>query len=224
MIKESTVGVGHIMAAEVMVSGRKYTAIRYESSNGHAQYYSPEGKSLQRAFIRKPVNYSRISSAYNPNRMHPILNLKRPHYGVDFAAPSGTPIKAASDGKVLFAGKKGGYGNMIILNHGNQVTTRYGHMKKFATGMHSGKRVEKGDVIGYVGSTGLATGPHLHYEYRVHGKAFNPLKVHLPEARSIPTAQMTQFKSITAPLLSELNVEQETQFAQATPLIEEQKA
>lgn len=213
MINDTTVGVGNIMAAEVVANKKTYTAIRYEKSNGQARYYSPEGQSLQRAFIRNPVKYARISSKFNPQRMHPILNIKRPHYGVDYAAPAGTPIKAAGDGKVIFAGKKGGYGNTIIINHGNNVTTRYGHMKRFAKNIHTGSRVEKGNIIGYVGSTGLATGPHLHYEYRRNGKALNPLTVSLPESYSVPKSQLKAFQQISSPLLAKLHTN--TQFAKA---------
>ena len=219
VINDTTIGVGHIVAAEVTVQGKTYTAIRYKDTNGSAHYYSPEGESLQRAFIRKPVQYHRISSSFNPNRMHPILKIKRPHYGVDFAAPAGTPVRAASDGRITFFGKKGGYGNMVIINHGDQITTRYGHLKKFAKNIRSGKRIDKGMVIGYVGSTGLATGPHLHYEYRVRGRAYNPLKVKLPSSRQIPKAQLVQFKSTTAPLLSELQTgASKTMLAQTSKL------
>jgi len=216
IINGTTIGTGDIVAAEVTAHKKTYTAIRYQPANGRAQYFSPNGESLQKAFLRNPVKYARISSKFNPNRMHPILNIKRPHYGVDFAAPAGTPVKAAGDGKIAFAGRKGGYGNTIIINHGNNVTTRYGHLKKFAKNIRPGIRVEKDKVIGYVGSTGLATGPHLHYEYRLNGKALDPLKVKLPESYSLPKTQMAQFKAITNPLLAELQNTSPTRFAQAT--------
>ncbi len=213
VINGKTVSIDHIVAAEVNTKKHHYQALRYKTGNA-TRYYTPEGKSLDPAFSRAPVKYYRISSQFDPQRIHPILKIKRPHYGVDFAAPRGTPVHTVSDGKVIFADKDGGYGNVVVINHGNRVQTRYAHLKKFANNIQKGSKVTKEQVIGYVGSTGLATGPHLHYEYRIHGKAYDPLKVMLPESYTIPETQLAQFKIVTAPLLAELN-SNTTQFAKA---------
>lgn len=205
VVNDMTVAIGNILAAKIVANGKPYTAIRYEPSKGQARYYSPDGQSFQRAFMRNPVPSSRISSKFNPNRLHPILNIRRPHYGIDYSAPAGTPVKAAGDGKIIFAGRKGGYGNTIIINHGNQITTRYGHLKKFMKNIRPGLRVGQGDIIGFVGSTGLATGPHLHYEYRVNDKALNPLTVSLPENYALPHKELQQFKHLSSVILAELD-------------------
>ncbi|MCB1744589.1 MAG: peptidoglycan DD-metalloendopeptidase family protein, partial [Gammaproteobacteria bacterium] len=154
-----------ILAAEYQSRGEVLRAVRYADPSGHAAYYTPDGYAMRKAFMRNPVEFSRISSRFNLNRRHPILHRLRAHKGVDYAAPSGTPIRAAGDGVVQFAGRKRGYGTTIVLQHGSKYTTLYAHMSKLAGGMREGKRVKQGKIIGYVGSTGLATGPHLHYEF-----------------------------------------------------------
>jgi murein DD-endopeptidase MepM/ murein hydrolase activator NlpD len=196
---------GAIVAAEFMNQGKAYRAARYTDASGHSDYYTPDGHSLRKAFIRAPLNFTRISSNFNPNRRHPVLNTIRAHRGVDYAAPTGTPIRAAGDGKVTFRGVQGGYGNVIILQHGSNITTLYGHMSRFATA-RVGARVKQGEVIGYVGKSGLATGPHLHYEYRVNGAHRNPRTVPLPPADPVPAAYQEDFRNVTATLWRQLDL------------------
>ena len=179
------VGNGPILAVRFENDGVLREAIRYVDSEGTTAYFTPEGKSLQRAFLRTPVPGRRVTSGFSYNRLHPILKVRRPHLGVDYGAPRGTPIVATADGKVIRASRKGGYGKTIILRHGQNYRTLYAHLSRYAKGLRKGKWVKKGQVIGYVGSTGLSTGPHLHYEIHVDGKARNPLSLKLPRAASI---------------------------------------
>jgi murein DD-endopeptidase MepM/ murein hydrolase activator NlpD len=195
---------GPILAARFVNQGREYLAVRYVAPNGHAGYYTPDGRSLRKAFLRAPLQFTRVSSPFSLHRRHPILNLIRAHKGVDYAAPIGTPVRAAGDGRVIFAGRKGGYGNLIELDHSRGITTVYGHLSRFAHGIRPGRRVEQGEVIAYVGMTGLATGPHLHYEYRVNGVYKNPQTVKLPEAVPIDDTLRADFIAKTAPLLAML--------------------
>jgi murein DD-endopeptidase MepM/ murein hydrolase activator NlpD len=195
---------GEIVAAEFVNQGKTFRAARFRDASGRAGYFTPEGRSVRKAFIRAPLNFSRISSNFNPSRRHPVLNTIRAHRGVDYAAPTGTPIRAAGDGKVLFRGVQGGYGNTIVLQHGGNITTLYGHLSRFGSA-RAGARVNTGDVIGYVGSSGLATGPHLHYEYRVNGVHRNPRTVSLPPADPIPADQQTAFQTATEPLWRQLD-------------------
>jgi len=176
---------GPVLAALFVNEGREYRAVRYVTPAGNAQYYTPEGRSVHRAFLRMPVEFARVSSVFNLSRRHPILNRIRAHKGVDYAAPSGTPVRVAGDGRVAFVGKKGGYGNVIDIDHSRGLVTSYGHLSRFAKGLRAGQKVTQGSVIGYVGMTGLATGPHLHYEYRVGGVHKNPQTVPLPAAEPI---------------------------------------
>ena len=198
------VGEGDILAAEFVNQGDAYRAIRFTDDDGRVDYYTPEGKSVRKAFVRAPLSFSRISSNFNPRRRHPKLNTIRAHRGVDYAAPTGTPIKAAGDGKVIHRGRKGGYGNTVILQHGGNITTLYAHMSKFGRG-RIGSRVRQGQVIGYVGATGLATGPHLHYEYRRNGVHLNPRTVKLPDAEPIQAEYLPQFQQAAGPLLQQLD-------------------
>ena len=196
---------GEIIAAEFNNNGRTYRAVRFVDDSGHADYYTPDGHSVRKAFIRAPVDFTRISSNFNMHRRHPILNTIRAHKGVDYAAPKGTPIKAAGDGKVIFRGVKGGYGNAVILQHGGNITTLYGHMSRFASGVGLGTRVRQGQTIGYVGSTGLATANHLHYEYRINGVHRNPRTVSLPQADPIAAKYRERFLATSGPILAELD-------------------
>lgn len=207
---------GEIVAAEFNNNGRTYRAVRYVDQRGRSDYFTPEGRSVRKAFIRAPVDFTRISSSFNPRRKHPILNTIRAHRGVDYAAPRGTPIKAAGDGKVIFRGRKGGYGNTIILQHGGNISTLYGHMTRFANSSRIGKRVKQGQTIGYVGSTGLATAAHLHYEYRVNGVHRNPRTVKLPQAAPIKDEYRQDFLAASAPILGELDQFKRTQLAAAS--------
>jgi murein DD-endopeptidase MepM/ murein hydrolase activator NlpD len=181
--------------------------VRYVGPNGRADYYTPDGRPVRKAFLRYPVDYARISSGFSTARRHPVLNRVRAHKGIDFAAATGTPIKAAGAGRVVSRGRNGGYGNVVVLAHSGGVTTLYGHMSRFAKGLSVGDRVAQGQVIGYVGMTGLATGPHVHYEYRVNGVHKNPARVTMPKADPIPASLMADFKAQTAPLLARLDAE-----------------
>ncbi len=203
---------GEIVVAEFNNNGQTYRAIRFIDDSGRSDYYTPDGHSVRKAFIRAPVDFTRISSNFNPRRRHPILNTIRAHRGVDYAAPRGTPIKAAGDGKVIFRGVKGGYGNTIILQHGGNITTLYAHMSRFA-GARIGSRVRQGQTIGYVGSTGLATANHLHYEYRLNGAHRNPRTVKLPQANPIDQRYRQQFLATVEPILQELENFKNTQLA-----------
>jgi murein DD-endopeptidase MepM/ murein hydrolase activator NlpD len=195
---------GPILAAEFVNRGEIFRAIRYENRDGDFAYYDDEGMSKRRAFLRTPIKFGRISSGFNPKRWHPVLKKWRSHKGVDYAAPTGTPILASGDGRVIFRGTKGGYGNTVILQHAGKYTTLYAHMSKFARKVQNGSRVKQGQVIGYVGMTGLATGPHLHYEFRVEGVHKDPLRVKLPKSLALPETEIPQFKTTAAPLLAQL--------------------
>ena len=196
---------GEVLAAEFVNNGRVYRAVRFVGDNGSAGYYTPNGLAMRKAFLRAPVEFSRVSSAFNPHRHHPILNLIRGHMGTDYAAPIGTPVHAAGDGHVSFEGQRGGYGNAIVLTHGANVSTLYGHMSRFARNVHVGTRVQQGDVIGYVGMTGLATGPHLHYEYLTNGVHRNPQTVQLPGAEPLRAQDLQRFREAAAPLIAALS-------------------
>nr|WP_276611194.1 peptidoglycan DD-metalloendopeptidase family protein [Thioalkalivibrio sp. XN8] len=196
---------GEIVAAEFSNQGRSYRAVRFPDEDGRASYYTPEGDNMRKAFLRAPVHFTRVSSNFNPNRLHPVHKIRRPHRGVDYAAPTGTPIMAAGDGKVISAGTQGGYGRTVVLQHGGNVTTLYAHMSRIAASARVGRRVKQGDIIGYVGATGTATGPHLHYEYRINGVHKNPRTVDLPKADPVPAARRAEFAAVTAPLVAELD-------------------
>ncbi len=204
---------GEIIAAEFNNNGRTNRAIRFVDETGHSDYFTPDGHSVRKAFIRAPVDFTRVSSNFNPNRRHPILNTIRAHRGVDYAAPRGTPIKAAGDGKVIFRGVKNGYGNAVILQHGGNITTLYAHMSKYAAKARVGSRVRQGQTIGYVGATGLANANHLHYEYRISGVHRNPRTVQLPRANPISDKYREQFFTTAAPILEELEQFKSTQLA-----------
>ena len=205
-------GDGEIIAAEFNNNGRTIQAIRYVDKEGRSDYYTPDGKSIRKAFLRAPVDF-RVSSSFNPNRRHPVLKTVRPHRGTDYAAPSGTPIKAAGDGKVIFRGVKSGYGNVVILQHGGNITTLYAHMSRFEPKVRNGSRVRQGQTIGYVGKTGLVTGVHLHYEYRLNGVHRNPRTVKLPQADPIKAEYRDDFLASAEVVLDELLRYKRTQVA-----------
>jgi murein DD-endopeptidase MepM/ murein hydrolase activator NlpD len=196
---------GEVLAAEFVNSGKVYRAVRFVTESGNASYYTPDGLPMRKAFLRAPVEFTRVSSVFNPHRMHPILNLIRGHMGTDYAAPTGTPVHAAGEGRVSFAGRRGGYGNAVVLAHSNSVSTLYGHMSRFAKNIRVGTHVQQGEVIGFVGMTGLATGPHLHYEYLVNGVHKNPQTVQLPGAEPLRAEALQKFRDLTAPLLADLS-------------------
>ena len=187
-------GEGRILAAEFTNRGKTIRAILNIDDLGHESYFSGNGNAMHKAFLRNPVHFSRISSKFNLNRKHPILNKIRAHKGVDYAAPTGTEIKSTADGKISFLGTKGGYGNTIEIEHGGKYSTLYAHLSKFSRRLKIGTLVKQGEVIGEVGQSGLATGPHLHYEFRINGLHINPLTVKLPQAQPIESRYLRQFK------------------------------
>ncbi len=195
---------GEILAADFYVFNKWRTAMRYENSEGDVGYYYPDGRTMKRDFLRTPVDFTRISSKFNPNRLHPVFKTKRPHKGVDYAAPTGTPIYAAGSGRISFAGSQRGYGNVVYIKHDGAHETVYAHMSRFA-GFKKGDRVKQGDLIGYVGSTGWATGPHLHYEFRLNGVHKDPLKVTKQITQKLPAKEMAKFKALSTDLLAMLN-------------------
>jgi murein DD-endopeptidase MepM/ murein hydrolase activator NlpD len=200
---------GEVLAAEFVNSGKVYRAARFVNDAGSAGYYTADGKPMRKAFLRAPVEFTRVSSVFNPHRLHPILNLIRGHMGTDYAAPVGTPVHAAGDGSVSFEGQRGGYGNAVVLAHGNNIETLYGHMSRFAKRLRVGSHVSQGDVIGYVGMTGLATGPHLHYEYLMNGVHKDPQTVHLAGAEPLSAESLDKFRADCAPWLALLAAPQQ---------------
>jgi len=189
---------GRLLAAEFVNQGRTLRAVHYGTS-----YYTPEGKNLRKAFLRAPLEFSRVSSGFGM-RNHPIHGGWRQHTGTDYAAPTGTRVRAAGDGVVEFAGQKGGYGNVVILRHGNQTTTLYGHLSRIA--VHRGARVAQNDTVGFVGQTGWATGPHLHYEFRIAGQPRNPRSIALPAAHPLPAGELAAFSAQAEPLVARLDL------------------
>jgi murein DD-endopeptidase MepM/ murein hydrolase activator NlpD len=204
---------GRLLAAEFVNQGRTLQAVYFDYAEGQGGYYTTDGKNIRKAFLRSPLEFSRISSGFS-NRFHPILKQWRAHKGIDYAAPTGTRVKATGDGIVDFAGRhQGGYGNLVVLRHQSKYTTWYGHLSGFAKGVRKGARVAQGDVIGYVGATGLATGPHLHYEFRINDVHQNPLRVVLPAAPPINADQKAAFDAATAPLAQRLQFLRDTNLA-----------
>lgn len=204
---------GRVLAVEFVNKGKSHQAIYFRSSNGADGYYTPEGESLRKAFLLSPLTFSRVSSGFTNARFHPILKEWRAHRGIDYAAPTGTPVKATSSGIVAFSGSQKGYGNLVVLKHNGKYETAYGHLSRFASGLSKGKRVNQGDVIGYVGSTGMATGPHLHYELRVDGVQRDPAKVVLPTAPPIAKRDLNTFQKETQSLVARLNIMRNIQLA-----------
>ena len=213
-VDDQRVGTGNILAARFTNRGKTYTAVRYTDRNGQSSYYRADGTSMRKAFIRTPVEFARISSRFNPGRRHPVLNKIRAHKGVDYAAATGTPIKATGDGRVVHVGRKGGYCNTVVIKHGQTYQTLYAHMSRYASGLRAGSNVSQGQVIGYVGATGLATGPHLHYEFQVNGTHVDPLSVKLPASDPIPQSERTAFMTLSNQLMASLDQQGATQLAQ----------
>ena len=212
-VEGQRVGTRNILAARFTNRGKTYSAVRYTSKDGTTSYYNADGTSMRKAFIRTPVDFARISSRFSNGRKHPILNKIRAHKGVDYAAPHGTPIKSAGDGKVLLAGRKGGYGNTVIIQHGQRYRTLYAHMQGFAKGVRNGSTVKQGQIIGYIGTTGLSTGPHLHYEFQVDGVHVDPLGLKLPMADPIAKSEMPRFMQQSQPLMARMDEERATMLA-----------
>lgn len=191
------VRAGRVLAGEFRNGNRLHQSIWYEDSNKVGGYYTIDGKSLKKAFLKSPLEFSRISSGFSL-RVHPISGKWRRHQGVDFAAPTGTPIRAAADGAIKFVGVQGGYGNFIEISHWNNITTAYAHMSRFASGIRNGTKVAQGQVIGYVGSTGWSTGPHLHYEFRVKGVPRDPMSVDIPNTQALTGPELQRFHTVSA--------------------------
>jgi len=194
----SLIKTGKVLAAEFTNNGKNYRALMYRDPDGEINYYTPEGKSLQKSFLRSPLEFSRISSGFSLGRFHPILQRMRAHKGVDFAAPTGTRIKATSGGVISFVGTKSGYGNIVVLQHQNGISTVYGHLSRFVSGLRKGMKVSQGEIIGFVGMTGLATGPHLHYELLLRGQHRNPMTIALPAAKPIEAKYSADFAAASA--------------------------
>lgn len=197
------VRTGRILAAEFINQGEKHTVVLHREGDGNEAYYTPDGRGLNQAFLRYPLEFSRISSTFG-RRLHPIHKRWRSHNGTDFAAARGTPVKASSDGKISFVGTQRGYGNTVKIQHRNSFSTLYAHLNGFAKGIGKGRRVRQGDVIGYVGSTGWATGPHLHYEIRVNDTPQDPMRIALPAVEPLDQKALAAFKKETTPLLERL--------------------
>jgi len=205
MIDGKEIDSDEIIAAEFINQGSSHVAVRYINESGIASYYTPDGQSMQRAFLTTPVDFIKISSPFDMHRKHPILNRIRAHKGIDYAARTGTPVKTTGDGTVTFSGRKGAYGQVVIIQHNDRYETLYAHMSGFKKGLQVGNHVKQGDVIGYVGQTGLATGPHLHYEFHVDGIYRDPETVKIPHSMPISNALLDDFKSQTQPFFAQLN-------------------
>ena len=200
------VGTQHLLAAEFSNQGKDLKAIRYTNKDGASGYFTPQGREMKKAFLRTPLIDARISSHFNPGRFHPVLHKIRVHKGTDFAAKTGTPIMATGNGKVVTLGRKGGYGRTIIIRHRDGYTTTYAHMSRYKKNLKQGQKVYQGDIIGYVGSSGLATGPHLHYEFHKAKKAVNPMTVSLPNSMSLTRSELQDFRNKAINLVLQLNV------------------
>jgi murein DD-endopeptidase MepM/ murein hydrolase activator NlpD len=215
------VRIGRVLAAEFVNKGVTFRAYYFGDSQddslsaGYRGYYSEDGKNLRKAFLRSPMEFSRVTSRFSLSRFHPIMQAWRAHKGTDFGAPTGTPVRATADGAVDFAGRQGGYGNFILLRHQGAYSTGYGHLSRFAAGLRKGSRVHQGQVIGYVGQTGWATGPHLHYEFRVSNVQRNPMSVALPAALPIPADKLVAFRASSQPLSGQLALARGLMFAAA---------
>lgn len=207
------VKTGRLLAAEFINQGKSYLAIYFKDAQGREGYFNQDGQSLKRAFLKSPMPFSRISSGFSGARFHPVLQRWRAHKGIDYAAPTGAPVRAVADAKVEFIGRQGGYGNLIVLKHQGAYSTAYGHLSRFGKGMKRGARVDQGQVIGYVGSTGLATGPHLHYEFRINNVQKNPLALKLPTSYPLDSRSKAQFASKAAPLVANLQLLRNTNLA-----------
>ncbi|CAM2985122.1 peptidoglycan DD-metalloendopeptidase family protein [Legionella anisa] len=212
-VEDKMVGIGDVVAVSYTSQGKTAQAIRHISRNGARDYYTPKGESFKKAFSRYPIKFSHISSTFSNSRYHPILHYKRAHKGIDLAAPIGTPIQSVGDGTIANIGRHNGYGNMIEIKHDKTYSTLYGHMLRFAKGLSKGSRIKRGQVIGYVGQTGLATGPHCHYELHVHNQPRNPTTTYLPTASPVPAREMAQFKAKVRNVFARLKSLEKTGFA-----------
>lgn len=204
---------GRVLAAEFTNQGKSYQALYFQDAQDRGGYYTSNGKNLRKAFLRSPLEFSRITSGFSYSRFHPLLKEWRAHRGTDYAAPSGTRVKATANGTVTFVGKQDGYGNMVVLGHQGKYSTVYGHLSSFAGGLHRSLKINQGDVIGYVGMTGLATGPHLHYEFRINGEQHDPSHAAVPEGPPITPQLKPAFDTTVEPLVYQLTLARGAYFA-----------
>jgi murein DD-endopeptidase MepM/ murein hydrolase activator NlpD len=198
------IGYGKILAAQFVNQGKAHTAVRYANADGISDFYNPEGESMRKVFLLNPVEFTRISDGFNPARRHPILNTIRAHKGTDYAAPKGTEVIATADGKVTFVGRNGSFGKLVVIQHGDRFVTKYAHLNDYAKGLRVGTEVRQNDIIGYVGATGSATGPHLHYEFLMDGVHRNSQTIldQLPRAKAIAAAEMPRFRAQTSTFIA----------------------
>ncbi len=204
---------GRILSAEFINDQKVFSAYWFQSEDGRGTYYTADGKNLRKAFLRSPLEFSRVTSGFSSARLHPVLQISRAHKGVDYGAPTGTRVRAVADATVEFAGRQGGYGNLIVLKHQSNYSTAYGHLNGFAAEIRKGTRVSQGDTIGYVGQTGLSSGPHLHYEFRVNSKQINPLAVTIPVAIPLEASQISRFKKATELLRAHIELAKQINLA-----------
>jgi len=196
---------GRILAARYTNGLHEYSAVYFEQAEGRGGYYRPDGSSVRRQLLRAPLNYRRISSRFSRSRLHPILRVRRPHLGIDYAAARGTPVWVVADGTVIFRGYSGGLGHLVKVRHANGYVSYYGHLSRYPRGLKVGQRVQQKEVVGYVGSTGISTGPHLHYQLMKNGKSVDPAAVRTPAGEPIPAAGREAFAQLRDELLRELN-------------------
>lgn len=207
------VGFGRVLAAEFMNQGNAFRAVFYRDDKGRNGYYTPEGRNMRKAFLRSPIEFSRVTSGFSSSRYHPVLKTWRAHKGIDYGAPTGTRVRATADGYITFIGRRGGYGNVVTIRHPNGYTTLYAHLSGFTQGLRQGKRVVQGEIVGFVGSTGLATGPHLHYEFHVNGKHENPMRLAMPPGPPITAQLRSEFEHASQSLLARLDMLRDTSLA-----------
>lgn len=207
------VGFGRVLAAEFVNQGRTFRAVFFRDDEGRNGYYTPDGRNMRKAFLRSPIEFSRVTSGFSNSRFHPVLKAWRAHKGIDYGASTGTRVRVTADGFVTFAGRKGGYGNVVIVRHPNGYTTLYAHLSGFAQGIRPGRRIVQGEVVGLVGSTGLATGPHLHYEFHVNGVHQNPMRLAMPPGPPINGQSRSAFQDTALPLFSRLDMLRNTDLA-----------
>ncbi|MFA7665892.1 MAG: peptidoglycan DD-metalloendopeptidase family protein [Burkholderiaceae bacterium] len=193
-----------VLAVELINDGKRHDAVWFERKQGKGEYFGFDGRSMRKTFLRSPIEFSRVSSGFSNARLHPVFGTVRAHKGTDFAAPAGTPVRAAGEGVVSFVGTQRGYGNVVILQHRNGVETLYAHLRSFAPGLRRQARIDQGDIIGQVGSTGWATGPHLHYEFKVNGQHKNPMTVAMPDSAPLSPAERERFAAQTDQLTVQL--------------------
>lgn len=211
--KGQPVRTGRILGAEFKNAGSIHTAYWYEAADGCGAYFTEQGSSLRKAFLRSPLEFSRVTSGYSSARRHPVLEVMRAHKGVDYGAPTGTPVRAVADARVEFSGRQGGYGNIIVLKHQDPYSTAYGHLNSFASGIRKGAKIKQGETIGFVGQTGLASGPHLHYEFRINGTQTNPAKIADLTPPPLKAAEATRFSASIKAVQNQLNLATQTALA-----------